>query len=87
VQGKQANAFGLYDMHGNVWEWVQDWYSSSYYTASAVTNPTGPSSGSLRVRRGGSWFIFAKGCRSADRYYGSPGGGGNSIGFRLVRSQ
>jgi len=87
VMSFAPNAFGLYDMHGNVWEWVQDWYSSSYYTTSAVTNPTGPSTGSGRVLRGGSWNSIAQGCRSAYRYYGSPGYRSYSFGFRLVRSQ
>ena len=65
------NAWGLYDMHGNVREWVQDWAGN--YPASAVTDPTGPSSGSLRVERGGSWLFDAGECRSAFRGFGRPG--------------
>jgi len=83
VQGKQANAFGLYDMHGNVWEWVQDWYGT--YPTGAVSNPTGPSSGSNRVIRGGSWSNGAQGCRSAGRDSVLPGGRRYYVGFRLVR--
>jgi formylglycine-generating enzyme required for sulfatase activity len=62
----RPNAWGLYDMHGNVWEWVQDWYGP--YTAAAAVDPAGPSSGSRRVFRGGAWLSAAGGCRSASRY-------------------
>ena len=59
------NAWGLYDMHGNVWEWVQDWKGD--YPSGSVTDPAGPLSGSCRVYRGGGWDNDARGCRSANR--------------------
>lgn len=85
VGTKLPNPWGLYDMHGNVLEWCSDWYKSDYYSdSSAGTDPTGPTSGSDRVRRGGSWFDFARGCRSAYRFNSFPGGAGFSGGFRVV---
>jgi|RhiMetdeSRZDD1v2_1073273.scaffolds.fasta_scaffold21957_3 formylglycine-generating enzyme required for sulfatase activity len=80
----QPNAWGLYDMYGNVWEWVQDWYGK--YTVESVTDPQGPASGSHRVGRGGSWFHDARNCRSADRYHDAPGFRSVNLGFRLLRT-
>ena len=79
------NAWGLYDMHGNVWEWTLDWYQSNLGTSS-VTDPVGPASGSDRVPRGGGWRDYARSCRSADRGSNYPSGGYYDDGFRLCCS-
>lgn len=84
VGTKQPNAWGFYDMQGNVWEWCQDWYGGPYGTASQ-TDPTGGSAGMGRVMRGGSWFGGPESCRCAARGYMAPETRIRLIGFRLVK--
>jgi len=88
VAQKTPNAWGLYDMHGNIYEWCQDWYDYDYYNSGSVTDPVGPSSGSYRVLRGGHTGSNAKYCRAASRFSIDPGYAGNvhGLGFRLVLS-
>ena len=81
---KTPNPWGLYDMHGNVWEWCSDWYDG---TLSGGADLVGPGGGSIRVFRGGCWWDFPTPCcRAADRNCG-PEGRASILGFRVVRSQ
>ena len=83
VGEKKPNAWGLYDMHGNVWGWCQDWYKDVYYKESPVDDPPGPTGGSNRMVRGGSWLCPAWFCRSADRSYFEPGFRDPILGLRV----
>src|SRR3954470_9435607 len=83
VGEKKANAWGFYDMHGNVWEWCEDWYGGPL-PGGSVTDPKGPVFGTNRVFRGGSWGMVASRCRSAFRVWNKPGYRDYTVGFRVA---
>jgi formylglycine-generating enzyme required for sulfatase activity len=82
VAQKRPNGFGLYDMLGNVWEWVNDWFDQNYYQNSPSQDPTGPADGARRVLRGGSWDYYPWLFRVSNRDRNNPGVRGGHIGFR-----
>ena len=86
VGQKQANGLGIYDMTGNVWEWVNDWFDKAYYQKSSENNPEGPSSGKSHVLRGGSWGSGTLTTRASNRNHSKPSVRYNSFGFRLAAS-
>ncbi len=85
VKALPCNGWGLYQMHGNVWEWCQDWFGD--YPAEMVVDPTGPAEGERRVLGGGSWVSYGRNARSAARFPGGPGSRRDVYGFRLARGQ
>jgi formylglycine-generating enzyme required for sulfatase activity len=86
VGGKLGNGYGLHDMSGNVWEWVNDRYSTTYYANSPQSNPPGPATGSGRVQRGGSWYDFNSSWRASDRFGDNAANAYGNCGFRVARN-
>jgi formylglycine-generating enzyme required for sulfatase activity len=86
VGSYKANRAGMYDVHGNAAEWCQDWYDKGFYAKSPLDNPTGPEKGDHKVIRGGSFMSAEGGCRSAARFYLTPGERKNYVGFRVART-
>jgi sulfatase modifying factor 1 len=87
VGKSKPNAFGLYDMYGNAFQWCADWYGDTFYAVSPAGDPTGPDSGTQRVIRGGTWNFSPLGARSAERCWTEPDSRNCSAGFRVVRTQ
>ncbi|MCY2983122.1 MAG: formylglycine-generating enzyme family protein [Planctomycetota bacterium] len=79
-----SNAFGVYDMHGNAWEWCSDWHGDTYYAESPINDPTGPKEGSVRVRRGGSWHTWSFYARSSYRNWNDESTRYTLVGMRIV---
>lgn len=86
VAAKKPNELGLFDMTGNVWEWVWDYYDENYYAHSPAVNPQGPNTGSYRVMRGGAWFNYGNYSQVTTRQNHAPGFRQNSVGFRVART-